>query len=86
MTTPQCGDCNLFAGRCVHVNGRRAATSTTPTEGCSYFRTRGAPPVQPAAPHTAVGVAWSACPRCSTLKPQDQDGFTRCYPCQECWS
>lgn len=84
-TTPQCGDCQLFAGRCVHVNGRRAATSTTPVEGCGYYAAKAAPLVLPAEAQTAAGLVWSHCPKCSTIKPEDKDGLCRCYTCGMAW-
>lgn len=44
MTAHLCGDCQLMpANRCTHLLGRRAATPTTPAEGCSYFHDRTAP-------------------------------------------
>lgn len=47
---PLCGDCQLMPGtRCTHVNGRTAATPTTPADGCSYFTPKAQPdPLTPA--------------------------------------
>jgi hypothetical protein len=78
---PHCGDCQLMPrDRCVHVNGRRAATLSTPAFGCSYFKQKSQPaallpipegPQAPAGPHCPAclrSCGWEA--RCATCGSQ----------------
>lgn len=78
-----CGDCKMMPlNRCTHVNGRRAATPTTPTDGCGYFTPKQAP--KPGLQMTLTVPPVERCPRCQAVVIIDGDNRC-CLNCGNAW-